>query len=256
MLYLPGQPPYYDTHAQTSFGLPANYGIESTINTTCATRWAKVIQEWSDRYGDKVSGWWFDGCYRWAYPDDATFKKYADALKHGNPNSICAFNPGTEEGPKNYTPYEDFVAGECEDPGLTPTSRWWGDSQWHILYYLGGFWSQTDVARPSSYWIDWIKTCSAKQGVLTLDVGKDVNRKGTICANHYKQLKEIKAAIRPATSVEPRTVKSVHSQNVADTRQVYSIDGRAVSQKSKNSLIKNTISILMDKNGNSKVRFE
>jgi hypothetical protein len=28
-----------------------------------AENWSEVSQEWSDRYGDKVSGWWFDGGY-------------------------------------------------------------------------------------------------------------------------------------------------------------------------------------------------
>jgi 3-methyl-2-oxobutanoate hydroxymethyltransferase len=53
-----------------------------------------VIQEWSDRYGDKVAGWWFDGGYDHIKFNEAIAQTYAKAVKHGNPNAIVTFNPG------------------------------------------------------------------------------------------------------------------------------------------------------------------
>lgn len=32
-------------------------------NAAFQRRWEKVIEEWSVRWGNKVAGWWFDGCY-------------------------------------------------------------------------------------------------------------------------------------------------------------------------------------------------
>ncbi len=62
MLYLPCQTPNRDIRAQQAFGL-AQGPKDQPIDLEFAKKWAQVIQEWSDRYGDKVAGWWFDGGY-------------------------------------------------------------------------------------------------------------------------------------------------------------------------------------------------
>ena len=44
---------------------------------------------------------------------------YAEAVKHGNRHALVAFNPGV--GLKHYSAYEDYVAGETNEPfGLIP----------------------------------------------------------------------------------------------------------------------------------------
>ncbi len=63
MLYLPCQTPNQDARAQKAFGL-AEGKKDQPIDLEFARKWAQVIQEWSDRYGDKVAGWWFDGGYQ------------------------------------------------------------------------------------------------------------------------------------------------------------------------------------------------
>jgi hypothetical protein len=62
MLYLPCQTPNRDTRAQRAFGL-AEGPQDQPLDAAFAEKWAEVIQEWSDRYGDRVAGWWFDGGY-------------------------------------------------------------------------------------------------------------------------------------------------------------------------------------------------
>ena len=35
----------------------------SNIPELFAQRWGSVLKEYAVRYGDKVKGWWVDGCY-------------------------------------------------------------------------------------------------------------------------------------------------------------------------------------------------
>jgi hypothetical protein len=76
MLYLPCQVPNEDARAQKAFGLPQG-AKDQPIDTAFAERWCEVIQEWSDRYGDKVAGWWFDGGYEHIGFNDAIADRYA-----------------------------------------------------------------------------------------------------------------------------------------------------------------------------------
>jgi hypothetical protein len=107
-LYLPCQTPNEDARAQRAFGLPTGVK-DQPIDVTSARQWAEVIQEWSDRYGDGVAGWWFDGAYEWVHFDEKIASIYASAVKHGNPNAIVTFNPGVSL--VRHTEAEDFTAG-------------------------------------------------------------------------------------------------------------------------------------------------
>ena len=93
MLYLPCQTPNRDIRAQKAFGLPQG-PKDQPIDLAFAKQWAEVIHEWSARYGDKVSGWWFDGGYQHIRFNEDIARVYADAVKRGNPNAIVTFNPG------------------------------------------------------------------------------------------------------------------------------------------------------------------
>ena len=78
MLYLPCQVPNQDARAQKAFGLPQGKQ-DQPIDLAFARKWAAVIQEWSDRYGDKVAGWWFDGGYDHIHFNEAIAQLYAAA---------------------------------------------------------------------------------------------------------------------------------------------------------------------------------
>jgi hypothetical protein len=82
--------------------------------------WEKIISEWSTRWGGKVHGWWFDGCY-WPntmYRADTppNFASFAAAARAGNPDSAVAFNPGVVYRTLSITPHEDYIAGEIDQP--------------------------------------------------------------------------------------------------------------------------------------------
>ncbi|MCC6819645.1 MAG: alpha-amylase family protein [Verrucomicrobiota bacterium] len=197
MLYLPCQVPNQDARAQKAFGLPEGKQ-DQPIDLAFARKWATVIQEWSDRYGDKVAGWWFDGGYDHIHFNEAIAQIYATAVKHGNSNAIVTFNPGVKV--VHHTDAEDYTAGELNEPFTTlPASRWLSGSQWHALTYLGSNWGQRDTRHPEGKWADWVCAVVAKGGAVTFDMGPNWNPQqgpiGTLAESQVNQLKVVQAAV-------------------------------------------------------------
>jgi hypothetical protein len=197
MLYLTCQVGYGDARAQEAFGLPPG-PKEQPLNFTAIDKWAEVIQEWSDRYGEKVAGWWFDGSYPHLGFDESMAWTYSDAAKHGNPKAIVGFS--TTLGPSRGMEAADFTAGEINDPfGAVPTSRWQEGSQWHVLTYLGTRWAGRDTRFPAERWADWTAQVTAKGGVVTFDMGPNYDPStgpiGSLADEQMAQVKTIKAAL-------------------------------------------------------------
>lgn len=197
MLYLPCQVPNRDAKAQAAFGLPAG-PRDQPIDIAFARQWARVIQEWSDHYGDKVSGWWFDGGYAHIQFNPEIARIYAAAVKHGNLHAIVTFNPGVKI--IRYTNAEDYTAGELNEPfDSVPASRWLDGSQWHALTYLGASWSSRDVRYPADRWVEWVRRVVANEGVVTLDAGPNWNTNagpiGAISPVQMEQLNAIRAGV-------------------------------------------------------------
>jgi hypothetical protein len=197
MLYLTCQVGCGDPRAQKAFGLSQG-PREQPLNYEAVDKWAEVIQCWSDHYGDKVAGWWFDGGYPQLLFDDAMAWTYADAAKHGNPKAIVSFN--TAIGPRRAMDGEDFTAGETGDPFvLVPESRWQDGSQWHVLTYLGTDWGKRDTRFSAERWADWSATVAAKGGAFTLDMGPNYDPAagpvGSLAEAQMTQAKAIKAAL-------------------------------------------------------------
>ncbi len=199
MLYLPCQTPNQDARAQKAFGLPEGKQ-DQPIDLAFATRWAQVIQEWSDRYGDKVAGWWFDGGYGHIHFTEAIARVYATAAKHGNPKAIVTFNPGVRL--IHYTDAEDYTAGELNEPfDVLPADGWVDGSQWHALTYLGSNWSRRDTRYPTDKWVQWVTTAISRGGVVTLDLGPNWDPQagpiGSLAPAQMAQVQAIRAALPP-----------------------------------------------------------
>ena len=204
MLYLPCQAPNGDARAQKAFGLPEGKR-DQPIDLEFAQKWAHVIQEWSDRYGDKVAGWWFDGGYEHIHFNEQIAKVYAVAAKHGNPKAIVTFNPGVRL--IRHTQAEDYTAGELNEPfGVLPSSRWVEGSQWHALTYLGSRWSARDTRFPAEQWAKWLSTAVSRGGVVTLDMGPNWDPQagpiGSLAEAQIEQIGAVQAAVK-ATLVRP-----------------------------------------------------
>ncbi|OGV70774.1 MAG: hypothetical protein A2283_21190 [Lentisphaerae bacterium RIFOXYA12_FULL_48_11] len=200
LLYLPCQTPNQDLKAIRAFGLPEQpLNGDRKIDVVFAKKWAGVIREWSDRYGDMVSGWWFDGGYEWVGFNNEIAGIYSEAAKHGNPRAVVTFNPGVSL--KRWTDSEDYTAGELNEPfTYACNGRWINGSQWHVLTFLGKSWGKRETRYPDEQWTKWIGGVATKGGVVTLDLGPsyDVSTApvGTFSEAQIKQLCIIVAAAR------------------------------------------------------------
>lgn len=141
-------------------------------------KWEQVIREWSVRWGKKVEGWWFDGCYwpnsmyRHAYPPN--FATFANAARAGNPGSVVAFNPGVYNRLRSLTAHEDYLAGEINDLDRVEIKRAVDGKidgvQVHILSYLGQKWGMGSPRFNTEQVLKWSRDIRSKGGVITWDV--------------------------------------------------------------------------------------
>ncbi len=210
MLYLPCQPPNGDPRAQKAFGLPEG-PADQPLPPDVARKWADVIREWSDRYGDKVVGWWFDGGYDWIGFNEEIAGIYNAAVKHGNPKALATFNPGVKV--IRHTQAEDYTAGELNEPlGEIPAARTLDGSQWHALTYLGAGWGQRAPRFSDEQWAQWVAAVTAKGGVASLDTGPNERAEdgpiGAISEAHMATLKAIRKAVRPPGKTPKRLRRS------------------------------------------------
>jgi hypothetical protein len=194
LLYVTSQTPRNDLHVHKVFGLPDKKG-DVKMDLAFAKKWAEVLGEWSERYGDKVAGWWFDGCYAWIDFNEEMAQVYAEAVKRGNPHTLVAFNPGVKVPVIRATRAENYTAGELDKPfQALPDSRWLDGAQWHALTYLGAWWKRQDTRYPTEQWVAWVKAVTEKGGVVTLDLGPNLDPKaGPIGTFSEKQMKQFKA---------------------------------------------------------------
>lgn len=164
-------------------------------------RWQEVIREFSMRWGDKVSGWWIDGCYRpnahFRHPDIPNFASMAAAMRAGNPNGIVTFNPGRFPRIMSMTPYEDYTAGEINEPERIlwkyNEDGMIDGRQIHILSYLGSKWGVGKSRYTEDQIVEYSKEINSVGGAITWDVPP--LRDGTISSDFMKQLHTIGEAL-------------------------------------------------------------
>lgn len=212
MLYLPCQVPNRDVRAQAAFGLDQG-PKDQPIDSGFAHKWAEVIREWADRYGDKVSGWWFDGAYEHVRFHEEIAQIYTAAVRHGNPDAIVTFNPGVRL--IRYTESEDYTAGELNEPcAAVPEGRWVDGSQWHALTYLGSAWGRRDVRFADESWIDWVRAATAAGGAVTLDAGPNYTAEagpiGSLAEAQLNQVRAIRRALWPERMTRAESFLGIH----------------------------------------------
>ena len=171
-LYLPCQPSRGDKMVVENFGLTmedAGAG-DHRITAQSATNWAKVIEEWSRRYGEDVSLWWFDGAYPRLGMNDAIAAQYKAACRVGNPNVQVTFNAGVRGfGSERRS---DYWAGEENEPlSVVPSCRWRRENQqWHVLTYMGFTWGNRECRFRDDALRDWLQQVVCRGGMVTLDI--------------------------------------------------------------------------------------
>lgn len=159
-------------------------------------KWEAVIREWSLRWGERVKGWWIDGCYypdaMYNFPDEPNFKSFAAAIRAGNPQAVVAFNRGLEDPFLPQCPWEDYTAGEVGDwlpiPGQKVREQLQG-KKLHVLSYLGQTWGQGQPRFPDELVAGYTKLILAQDGILTWDIPLEPN--GAIPQDYRRQLQAL-----------------------------------------------------------------
>lgn len=194
MVYLPSGAPGQDKAADSA--LEWHSGPDA--NKEFQSKWEQVIREWSLRWGRKVSGWWFDGCYfpntMYRSPEPPNFASFAASARAGNPDAAVAFNPGVVYRMLSLTPYEDFTAGEIDKPDLVTIRRASGGmidgAQLHMLSFLGQTWGMGAPRFTPEQIIAYTKKLLAAGGAVTWDVPVETN--GTISQPFLDQFRALK----------------------------------------------------------------
>jgi hypothetical protein len=176
-LYFTGDGPYKDEPEGRAFGFiePRSAGVTLPF----VRKWAAVLEEYAVRYGDRVNGWWIDGCYREGFKyTEELLQHYVDACKKGNPNAIVAMNDGVKADLTVDFANEDFTCGEFNDFTVVPKSRFIDGVQTHILAPLGispdgsewTGWCRPGCKRSKEYMLDYVRRVNDVGGVVTIDV--------------------------------------------------------------------------------------
>ncbi len=199
MLYLPSRSPQTDSQAMAGLG---DVNEQQPAPQIFTQRWSEVIREWSLRYGNKVSGWWFDGAYNTQGWEDLNqpfnWNTWAASCRAGNPSSILAFNRGVGDTISfiRQCDAQDYTAGEENSFEATPQSHPApAGIQWQILSYLGTWWAKADGPKyTDDYMIGYVQKVKEQGGVVSIDVSVDGN--GKIYEPHFQQLLSIGRGIR------------------------------------------------------------
>lgn len=193
MVYLPSGGPAGDREARTAL----QWQDGPHRNAEFQRHWEAIIREWSLRWGDKVSGWWFDGCYwpntMYRTEEAPNFASFAAAARAGNPASIVAFNPGVVYRTIAMTPYEDYMAGEIDKPdNWSPRHIFDGvidGDQVHILTFLGERWGQGAPRFTTDQILAFSDKVAGQGGVVTWDT--PLQKDGTFSPEFLAQLRAI-----------------------------------------------------------------
>lgn len=198
IVYLPSNAPKADAKIAHGLGLTTKSEINGNwqINPTFVQRWTQVIQEWADRYGTKVSAWWFDGFYVDNGFTPELGADYVRAVQHGNPQALVAFNPGANEWLSAASPYQDYLAGEQTKNLYTDTTGRWvlGPNttrpvQWQAYNILGEDWTLGGLSHTDEEVKAYMKTTLGNGGAITWNLYTSAT--GTIDQTEVDQLKRV-----------------------------------------------------------------
>lgn len=157
--------------------------------------WQAIHREWSLRWGDRVHGWWVDGCYHadqmYRHDEAPNFASFAAAMKAGNADAIVAFNPGVPNKVISHTEHEDYTAGEFPRHGLPQCEGPFIDgARAHTLGFLGTLWRRGARPRfPDELVAAYTRYVNHHGGAVTWDV--PITEAGTIPEPFLKQLTAI-----------------------------------------------------------------
>jgi alpha-L-fucosidase len=197
IVYLPAGAPAGDRAAVEALG----WKNGANRNAEFQARWERVIRDWSERWGKRVDGWWFDGCYwpntMYRTSEPPNFASFAAAARAGNPESVVAFNPGVVDRILSVTPFEDYTAGEINDLERLMIRRASGGkvdgAQVHVLSYLGATWGQGAPRFNEDQVVAWSRKVNGAGGVVTWDV--PIQKNGLLAGPFVEHLSAVGRAL-------------------------------------------------------------
>lgn len=203
-LYFTGDGPYKDPGIGPRFGLTTARHLG--VTESFVDKWSSVLGELSKRYGNKVKGWWIDGCYddMLGYTDKL-LARYGAAVRAGNPAALVAMNNGVFPYFKRHWADEDFTAGEFNDFYCVPEKRFVEGAQTFVLAPLGAWrgdycaWSSPGCKRSAEYVANYVRLVNANGGVVCIDV--KVHEDGSWDSD---QMEVLKAVGRATGTLEDR----------------------------------------------------
>ncbi|MBN1420862.1 MAG: discoidin domain-containing protein [Planctomycetes bacterium] len=195
MLYWTGDGPRGDPKAGPAFG------CKTPVTREFVRAWADVVREYGQRYGEKVAGWWVDGCYPFIGYDEEKLGILAEALRAGHPGRIIALNPGVEARVSAYTRHEDYTCGEQNRFFDMPVERFIQGEQWHILSYLGSGWAQPGAQYGKRELAEYVFDVNRRGGVVSIDVL--LYRDGSLDRSQVEILKAVRHELDTATERPP-----------------------------------------------------
>ena len=176
---------YYDVDGMWALGEDGKFHLKDPllqITDRFVENWAAVLEEYALRYGDKIKGWWIDGCYDYIGYTPEILDIYKNAARKGNPNAIVAFNNGVRlaQCPQKWG-NEDFTAGESTEFCYIPDRRFVDGAQMHRLLTLGYRndspqcddmvgWCSTGLLVSGGYLRDYINRAHKNGAVTTIDI--------------------------------------------------------------------------------------
>jgi alpha-L-fucosidase len=199
--YLPSGAPNGDRAATESL----QWRNGAHPNREFQLKWEQVIRDWSVRWGEKIDGWWFDGCYwpntMYRSKSPPNFESFAAAARAGNPHNVIAFNPGVIPRLISVTPEEDYTAGEINDPATLQIRRATDGKldgvQVQVLSYLGSTWGRGEPRFTDELAVHYSRSLRTNKAVVTWDVPVQPN--GLIPESFLGQLRAIGSALVPKT---------------------------------------------------------
>jgi len=162
----------------------------------------EILQEFGERYGPKVAGYWFDGWYQSleTYPKVA-FEEFYRVCKAGDANRIIAINSWFYPV---VTPWQDYWAGEVGEPVTLPKGRIfnYGPARglpYHALLTMEPYWVQESAVVPPPRFTpaalsEYIRACHAAGGCVTINLG--IFQNGSIGSDALQVMREVRRLIR------------------------------------------------------------
>ncbi|HAI13974.1 MAG TPA: hypothetical protein DCM28_19880 [Phycisphaerales bacterium] len=170
-------------------------------------RYMRVIADWSLRLGNRIDGWFFDGCYdakdkgfmRTHDWDNARFdpQLWAEALRAGNPDAVFTMNAGVGYL-HSVLPNQDFISGEFNDLSFVPDGPTSFGMQNQVLTWLDCRWLHTESPGPippprftDQQLFTYVEQHRRVGSAVTLNIG--IYEDGQLSQPSLKQLKRLDA---------------------------------------------------------------